>query len=149
MPSADIQPFISYVRSKNLYNEEVFSDATVFAVSSCVGEYIKLDIMSDNKVYPRVPICMLINDRVAPVLTEADCVYDICPDGNIYVNVREYLAELSNCTIYKKDGSFWQQGMYIFTVEWENKLQLHFIELNDGNYCFWGNDGMSWENKLP
>lgn len=151
----DIPPFLAYVRSEYLYSLEegfgYFTPATVFAVSSYPNETLKLQLIADDKVmFPNVPVCALANSRTAPKIEEEDCVFDVCPDENITIAQYDYLTTVEHCALWKKDGSFWQKGIYLFSVEWpKTKSQFHFIELEDGNYSFWSNERMTWGEDIP
>lgn len=146
----NIHPFLSYVRSEFLYDsmdgKPYFQDATVFAISCRQNETLKFQIIiGDGKIFSEVSVAALTNDREAVKLTDEQCNYASFPDDKVSVIVLEYLTKLGKCKIINKDGSFWQNGQYIFTVEWENVIgQLHLIELEDSNYIFWGNDGLEW-----
>lgn len=152
---ADSPVFISYVRSDYLYNhtegQGYFTQATVFAVSSITNESLKAQIIVDDKtMFANIPICALANNKMAPVLLEEDCVYSLCSDDKITVFRYEYLLSIDCCSIWKKDKTYWQRGSYIFTVEWDKtKQQLHFIELEDGNYVLWANERITWGEDVP
>jgi hypothetical protein len=152
---SDIVPFLTYVRSEYLYSLKegfgYFSPATVFAVSSCANETLKMQLIADDKVmFPHVPVCALANSKTAPKLTEEECVYAVCPDDVVLATQYEYLTTVESCGVWKKDSTFWQRGIYLFTVEWpKTKHQLHFIELEDGNYIFWANEKITWGDEVP
>lgn len=149
----NIPPILSYVRSEYLYEDMVgkpaFQDATVFALSSRPNMPLCFQAMIDNNsLFSNVPVAALTNRREAVKLAEDACIYQVFPDDNVSVVVLEYLTTLDNCRVYNKDGTYWQDGQYVFTVEWELLgEQLHLIELEDGNYVFWGNGGLEWGNQ--
>lgn len=151
----DIPPFLTYARSEYLYALEegfgYFTPATVFAISSHINDTLKLQLITDDSklLFNNVPISALANNRTAPRLEE-DCVYSTCPDEHATVIQYEYLINTQHCGVWKKDGSFWQKAMYLFTVEWPNvKMQLHFLEMEDGNYVLWANDKITWGEEIP
>jgi hypothetical protein len=140
--NVDIAPFLTYIRN----NENgFFASATVFALSSTKGEYISAQILVENQtLIGNIPISALTNNKETIKLDDKDCVYCACPSDNFIINCYEHLNSISICSILKSDNN--QCGTYILTCEWENKLQLHFIELEDGNYIFWPNDKIVWNN---
>jgi|ERR1700722_20040193 len=150
MGSVDINPFLTYVRSEYLYalkeGQGYFSPATVFAVSSYPNENLKFQILVDDKTHVgNIQTCALANSKTAPKIAEEDCVYTSCPDEFIVVNQYEYLSTLAICGVWKRDNSFWQNGTYIFSVEWpKTKMVLHLIELEDGNYSLWPSEKLTW-----
>lgn len=151
----DIQPFLTYVRSEFLYSLKegfgYFTPGAVFAVSSYPGETIKFQVMIDDKIlFSNVPVCALANSKTAPKILEEDCVYDVCPPGDIIVNQYEYLVSVEHCAVWERDGTLWRKGIYVFTVEWiDTRTQYHLIELEDGNYVFWPNDRITWGDDVP
>ena|ERR1700743_1603831 len=153
--SCDIPVFLTYVRSEYLYalieGFGYFTPATVFAISNIPNETPKLHIIVDDKVmFSNIPICALSNSKTAPKLAEEDCVFGLCPDDAMTVSRFEYLSAIEHCAIWKKEGNFWQKGIYLFTVEWaKSKLQFHFLELEDGNYCLWSNERITWGEEIP
>lgn len=152
---ADIPPFLTYVRSEYLYSLKegfgYFAPATVFAISSYTNETLKLHLLVDDKVmFTNVPVCALANSKTAPKFDENDCIFDVCPDDIINVIRYEYLAAVESCGVWNKDSSFWQKGSYLFSVEWPKlKHQLHFLELEDGNYTLWSNERITWGEEIP
>src|SRR5258708_4885829 len=152
--SADCPVFLTCVRSEYLYDHkegfDYFTPATVFAVSSHTNETIKMSLIADDSVmFANIPVCALANSKTAPKLNEDDCVYDICSDNDVVVIQYEYLATIEHCCVWKKDNTFWQKGVYLFTVEWsKTKQQLHFIELEDGNYIFCRNEKITWGEDI-
>lgn len=152
---ADINPFLIFARSEYLYSLEegfgYFTPATVFAISSIPNETLKLQLITDDSkiLFNSVPVCALANNKAAPKFDEEECVFTACPDNNPIALQYEYLASVNECSVWKKDGSFWQKASYLFTVEWNaSKLQLHFLELEDGNYVLWANEKITWGEKL-
>jgi len=152
---SDIPAFLTYVRSEYLYSLKegfgYFAPATVFAISSHAHETLKLHLIVDDKLmFSNIPLCALANSKTAPKLEEDECIYDLCPDDVAVVIQYEYLMALENCAVWKKDGSLWQKGIYLFSVEWPKlKHQLHFIELEDGNYTLWSNERITWGEGVP
>lgn len=153
--SYDIPPFLTYVRSEYLYSLQegfgYFTPATVFAVSSVSNETLKLHIIADDKVmFTNIPISGLSNSKTAPKLAEEDCVFNLCPDESAVISRFEYLSAVEHCGVWNKNGTFWQKGMYLFSIEWPKaKLQFHFLELEDGNYCLWANERITWGEEIP
>lgn len=152
----DIHPFRTYVRSEYLYSLEegfgYFTSATVFAISSYPNETLKLQLITDDSkiLFNNVPVSALANDRAATRLDEEGCVFSACPDEHAIMVQYEYLSGIEHCGVWKKDGTFWQKAMYLFTIEWPNsKQQLHFLELEDGNYALWSNERLTWGEEVP
>lgn len=150
----DCPPWMTYVRSEYLYREmkEGFgysSPATVFAISLIPNETIKLNILADDTtMFSNIPVCALMNSKTAREVPDDACVYDVCPEGNAAVIQYEYLTAVEHCAVWKKDNSFWQNGVYLFSVEFGNGgQQYHFIELEDGNYVFWANENITWGSE--
>jgi hypothetical protein len=141
--NVDIDAFLTYARASE---PGFFASATVFALSSTKGEYISAQILVENQtLVGNIPISTLTNNK--ETIKFDDCVYCICPSDNFIINCYEHLNSISICSILNSDGNFMQHGTYILTCEWENKLQLHFIELENGNYIFWPNDKIIWETN--
>lgn len=156
MSNADIPPFLTYVRSEYLYSLKegfgYFTPATVFAISSRPNETLKFQILADDKThFGDIPVCALANSKSAPKISEEECVFAPCPEEKFIVNQYEFLASIGICGVWKRDGSFWQSGTYMFSVEWENKFVLHLVELEDGNYILWPSDKLTWNDsdELP
>jgi hypothetical protein len=150
----NIIPFLTYVRSEYLYKltegHGYSSPATVFAISLSPNETIKLNILADDTtMFSNIPVCALMNSKAAREVPEDAAVFDVCPDGSAEVIQYEYLTAVEHCGVWKKDRSFWQKGVYLFSVEWQNKEQSHFIELEDGNYVFWNNRHITWGEETP
>src|SRR5271165_3760989 len=146
----NIPPFLSYVRSEFIYDnmdgQPYFQDATAFAISSQPNETLKFQILVGEGRIHTVSIAGLTNSKEAVKLSDEGCSYSLFNDDNddrVSVIVLEYLAGLGACKVNNKNGSYWQDGQYVFTVE-NLKQQLHLIELQDGNYVFWGNEGLVW-----
>ena len=152
---SNISPFLTYVRSEYLYDLKegfgYFTPATVFAISSCANEQLKMQLIANDKtMFSHVPVCALANSKAAPKLPDEECVFDVCSDNAATTTQYDYLIAIEHCGVWKKDGSFWQKGIYLFTVEWQKtKQQLHFIELEDGNYIFWANERITWGDEIP
>lgn len=155
MIHVSIPPFLTYVRSEYLYSLKegygYFTPATVFAISGNAADSLKFQIITENNIlFKEIPVCALSNDRTAPKLSEEECVATNCPDNELFVVEYDYLSTLRICGIWKKNFTFWQKGSYIFTIEWpKNKLSLHLIELNDGNYVLWNNENITWGEEIP
>lgn len=150
----NIIPFLTYVRSEYLYKltegHGYSSPATVFAISLIANETIKLQILADDTtMFSNIPVCALMNSKAAREVPEDACVYDVCPDSNAEIIQYDYLAAIEHCCVWKKDNTFWQKGVYLFTVEWTNNTKYHFIELEDGNYVFWLNEKITWGEDAP
>jgi hypothetical protein len=126
--------------------QQYFQDATAFAISSRPNETLKFQILvGEGRIHSEVSVAALTNSKEAVKLSDEGCSYSVFSDDKVSVIVLEYLAGLGTCIVNNKDGSHWQNGQYVLTVEWENlKQQLHLIELDDGNYVFWGNEGLVW-----
>lgn len=137
------------MRTESIYpdttGKPAFLDAYIIAVHSRAHEILRLEIMANgSELFSNVPLPALTNDRQSLKLSEQDSVWSILSDPLVSICVLETL-KTSNPTILKKDGSVWQNGSYELTVECERvKEQLHLILLDDGNYVFWGNDGLRW-----
>ena len=146
----NIPPFLSYVRSEFIYDDmtghQYFQDATAFAISARSNETLKFQILvGEGRIHSEVSVAALTNSKEAVKLSDESCSYSVFADDEVSLMRFEYLSGLGPCIVNNKDGSFWQNGQYIFSVEWENlKQQLHLIELEDGNYVFWGNEGLVW-----
>jgi hypothetical protein len=152
--NADIPPFLTYVRSEFLYSLKegfgYFTPATVFAISCTKGETIKFHVIVDDQLHvSNIQTSALANSKTAIKLQEEECVFALCPEENVIVNQYEFLSNIGSCVIWKRDGSLWQRGNYIFTVEFLNKDQLHLIELDDGNYIFWPSSNITWSEDIP
>lgn len=149
----DIQPFLTYARSEYLYSLEegfgYFTPITVFAVSISKGEEINFQIMTEgNILFPNIPIRALANSKTStPLETHS---FDVCPDDNATIIQHDYLNSIGSCGVWHKDGTLWSIGTYLFTIEWHNaKRQMHFIELEDGNYVMWADSHIIWGNDMP
>jgi hypothetical protein len=125
---------------------QYFQDATAFAISARSNETLKFQILvGEGRIHSEVSVAGLTNSREAVILTDESCSYSVFNDDKVSVIVLEYLVGLNGCVVNNKDGTFWQNGQYVLTIEWENlKQQLHLIELENGNYVFWGNEGLVW-----
>jgi len=152
----DIKPFMTYVRSEYLYSLEegfgYFTPATVFAISCHTNETLRLQLITDDSkiLFNSVPVSALANNKTAPRFNEEECVFSVCPDKNAVVVQYEYLSGVESCGVWKKDETFWQKAIYLFTVEWPDaKQQLHFLELEDGNYTLWSNERLTWGDQIP
>jgi hypothetical protein len=151
----DIVPFLTYIRSEYIFCKPdgypYFSDATVFAISLVPNETLKFSILAnDTTMFNNISINALSNNKEAPKLSEADCVFENCPDEYVSIIQYEHLSNIDTCGVWKKDKSFWQAGNYIFTIEWNKaKKSLQFIELNDGNYIVWANEFLTWSECIP
>jgi hypothetical protein len=150
----NIPVFLTYCRSEYLFRhtegEGYSTPATVFAISLTPNETIKLNILADDTtMFSNIPVCALMNSKAAREVPEDACVFDVCPEGSADIIQYEYLSAVEHCGVWKKDRSFWQKGAYLFSVEWENKLQYHFVELADGNYVFWDNAYITWGEDQP
>jgi len=145
----NIPPFLSYIRSEFIHDDMTgqpyFQDATAFAISVRSNETLKFQILvGEGRIHSEVSVAGLTNSKEAVKLSDEGCSYSVFADDKINVVILEYLSTLG-CKVNYKDGAFWQNGQYVLTVEWENlKEQLHLIELEDGNYVFWGNEGLTW-----
>jgi hypothetical protein len=143
---------LTHVRTECIYNDTTnkpaFEDALVLAVHCRANETLAFQIIVNNeKLFANVPACALTNSQNAVKLAEQDAVWSIFSDEHASICVLEGLKVANPCVVLNKDGSVWQNGSYVFTVEWERlKEQLHLIELEDGNYVFWGNEGLRWES---
>jgi hypothetical protein len=133
--NVDISPFLTYVRGEQGF----FASATIFALSATNGEYLSVQALIDNKVVGNVSISALTNNKNTAKLENA--VYCVCPSDNFIINCYEHLNNIGICFILNDDK---QAGTYILTVEFDNKLQLHLIELEGGNYIFWPSDKIIW-----
>lgn len=146
----NINPFLSYIRTEHIYDDmdgkPYFQDATAFAIFAKSNETLKFVVMIDGtRLVSNVSAAALTNDRQAVKLTDEACSYTVFPDDKVSVVVLEYLSTLNNCKVNNKDGTHWQNGQYVFTAEWDNiGEQLHLIAMEDGNYIFWGNEGLRW-----
>jgi hypothetical protein len=146
----NIQPFVCYVRSEFIFDDmngqPYFQDGTAFAISAKSNETLKFQIMvGEGRIHPEVSVAALTSRQEAVKLIDDACSYTVFPDDKVSIVVLDYLSTLDTCGVLNKDGSFWQNGQYLFTVEWDNlKKQLHLIGLDDGNYVFWGNEGLVW-----
>lgn len=155
MSTADIPTFLAYARSEYLYSLKegfgYFTPVAVFAVSSHANESLKISLMADDiTMFSNVSINSLSNSKTAPKLEEDDCVFEPCSDDNISITSYDYLSSIETCGIWKKDGGFWQHGIYLFTIEWDKtKQQLHFLEAEDGNYILWANTNITWGDEIP
>jgi hypothetical protein len=150
----DIQPFLTYVRSEYLWSHKegqgYFSDCTVFAISSIEGEHLQFSIMVDGKtVFPNIPISALTNDRAVAMVGDDQCSYARSPGEHISVISHEHLADIGVCGVWNRDGSFWETGTYMLTVQWSNGQQVHLIELEGGHYIFWGDKHITWGDDTP
>lgn len=152
----DIPPFLTYVRSEYLYSLEegfgYFTPATVFAISSSPNETLRLQLVTDDSkiLFNSIPVSALANSKTAPRFDEGECVFAACPDDNAIVVQYDYLSRVESCGVWKKDGTFWQKGIYLFTIEWPKaKQQLHFLELEDSNYALWSNERLTWGEEVP
>lgn len=152
--TTDISPFLIYVRSEYLYSLKegfgYFTPATVFAISARAGETLKLQILADDSVmFSNIPISGVSNSKESPKLDEENCVYSICPNDNISIIQYEYLNTIQHCAIWNKNGSLFQKGIYMFSIEFATKELFHFIELADGNYSAWANEWITWGEEIP
>jgi hypothetical protein len=153
--SCNIPAFLTYVRSEYLYslNEGFgyFAPATVFAISSRSGESLKFQIIVDDKVmFSNIPICALANSKTAPKMTEEECIYNMCSDDDANIIQYDFLSNIEHCSVWNRDNTYWQKGIYLFTVEWhKSKEQGHIIELEDGNYVCWPNQKITWGEEIP
>lgn len=152
--NVDIPPFLTYVRSEFLYSLKegfgYFTPATVFAISCIKNETIKFHLIIDDQIHiSNIQTSALSNSKTAVKLQEEDCVFGICPEDEVIINQYEFLSNIGTCAVWKKDSSLWQKGNYLFTVEFSNKVQLHLIELDDGNYIFWPSSNITWSEEIP
>jgi len=144
----DIPVFLTYVRSEYLHNSQdsfgLFSPATVYGISSCKDNLFFHLLIDDTKNYNNIPVESLSNSKNAPVLQrEKTCNY---LDEEIQIFQFDYLLNIGKCTVHNSDGSLFQAGSYVFTVEYSSGYVIHLIELDDGNYMFCDNSLLNWKN---
>jgi hypothetical protein len=151
----DIPPFLTYVRSEFLYDLKTgfgyFVPATIFSISIYKDEYIRFNLLADDQtLFNNIPINAFSNSKTAPKLSEDDCNFSSCIEPDCVLNQYEFLAAQENCKVWNKDNAFWQNGIYILTVEFPiSKSQLHLIELEDGNYISWSSKNITWAEEVP
>lgn len=146
----DIQPFLSYVRTEFLYDENkdrpYFVDAVVFAIDVSEKQPVRFSAMVNGEsVFTDIPVCAIANSKEAPVLDEDDCVYEACSSSDAQVLTHEYLTTVNACEVFSKDGELWQDGSYVLTIAFASKGQLHLVEMSDGNYVCVGNESLKWK----
>lgn len=133
--NVDIAPFLTYLRVEK-DNIVAFASATVFALSATKDQNITANILIDNKtLINNIQISSLTNNKITIKSNEAEY---ICPSDKFVINSYDHLNNIGICSVDDKSAT------YILTVEFENKLQLHFLELEDGNYIFAPNEKISW-----
>ena len=141
---------LTNVRNDRIYDDTAgkpaFSDALILGVHSRTNEPLRLQLLVDNtQIFANVPVSALTNRTDAVKLTEPECVHGVFGDEKISIAIVDWLTKISPCQVLNRDGSVWRTGNYVLTVEWEKiEAQLHLIELDDGNYCFWGNEDLRW-----
>lgn len=154
MSSVDIPPFLSYIRADYLHShtegQGYFSDATPFAIVSTVGEYLKFHIVSVHTTFFNIPVNAITNSKTSPILSEDDASFLTCPSDDVETIQYDHLTNVSHCGVWKQDGSFWQLGSYVLSIEWPRvKVNVHLIELEDGNYIVWDGDFITWGEDVP
>jgi hypothetical protein len=144
---------LTHARTECLYDSTeghaAFEDALIIAIHCRANETLRFQILvNSEKLFANVPACALTNSQAAVKLTEEEAVWSIFSDERASICVLDGLKLADPCIVLKRDGSVWQNGSYVLTVEWERlREQLHLIELEDGNYCFWGNEGLRWTSE--
>jgi len=107
-------------------------------------------MVNDATIFSNIPICALVNDKKAPILSEEECIFDKCSDDNAQVISHEYITSIGVCHSWKKNTDYDQPAIYLSTIHFpKTNQQMHLLELEDGNYVFAPDTHITWGEAKP